>query len=200
MAETTSPLKTQRKTEINRCVQEIRAMISSNGVSRSTLSEVKARLLGLATHQELFNTDIFPVQDGDDGSSLYLLSEDVNHEYALYAFSETRGNMTPPHDHTTWAVIAGIEGEELNKFYDRVDDRKSKGHAEIREMHSEVVSIGTGVTLLPEDIHSIHCLVEQPTLNFHLYGRSIEHLPERKSFDMAAGTYKHFPANPNIHK
>ena len=67
-------------------------------------------------------------------------------------------------------------------------------------MHSEVVSIGTGVTLLPEDIHSIHCLVEQPTLNFHLYGRSIEHLPERKSFDMAAGTYKHFPANPNIHK
>ena len=200
MAEAMRSLKAQRETEVYCCVKDIHAMIPSNGVTPSALSEGKARLLELATHQELFNTDIFPVQDGDNASSLYLLSEDVNHEYAFYALSETRGNMTPPHDHTTWAVIAGIEGEELNKFYDRVDDRKSKGHAEIREMHSEVVSIGTGVTLLPEDIHSIHCLVEQPTLNFHLYGRSIEHLPERKSFDMAAGTYKHFPANPNIHK
>ena len=200
MAETTSPSETQRKTEINRCVQEIRAMISSNGVTRSALSEAKAHLLELATYQELFNTDIFPVQDGDDGSSLYLLSEDVNHEYAFYALSETRGNMTPPHDHTTWAVIAGIEGEELNKFYDRLDNGKDEGQAQIRETHSKVVGVGTGVILLPEDIHSIHCLVEQPTLNFHFYGRSIEHLPNRKAFNMAEGTYKHFPANPHIYK
>ena len=200
MAEAMRSLKVQRETEVDSCVEDIHAMISSNGVSRSALSEVKVRLLRLATHQELFNTDIFPVQDGDNGSSLYLLSEDVNHEYAFYALSETRGNMTPPHDHTTWAVIAGIEGEELNKFYDRLDNGKDEGQAQIRETHSKVVGVGTGVILMPEDIHSIHCLVEQPTLNFHFYGRSIEHLPNRKAFNMAEGTYKHFPANPHIYK
>ena len=200
MTEAKRSLEAQHETEVNFCVKDIRSMISSNGVTRSTLSEVKARLLELATHQELFNTDIFPVQNGDNESSLYLLSEDINHEYAFYALSEIRGKMTPPHDHTTWAVIAGIEGEELNKFYDRLDNGKDEGQAQIRESHSEVVGVGTGVILMPEDIHSIHCLVEQPTLNFHFYGRSIEYLPKRKAFNMAEGTYKHFPANPHIYK
>ncbi len=200
MAETRNPLKTRRKTEINCCVKEIRAMISSNGVTPPTLAEVRARLLELSTHQDLFNTEIFPVQNGDNTSSLYLLSEDDKHEYALYAFSETKGNMTPPHDHTTWAVIAGIEGEELNKFYRRLDNGENEGQAKICESHSEIVGAGTGVTLMPADIHSIHCLINQPTLNFHLYGRSIEHLPQRKAFNMTDGTYKHFSANPNIYK
>ena len=91
-------------------------------------------------------------------------------------------------------------GEELNKFYDRVDDGAVEGRAEIREVRHETVKAGTGVALMPDDIHSIHCLTETPTLNFHLYGRSIAHLPERKMFDMRAGTWRVFPAQPNIHR
>ena len=41
---------------------------------------------------------------------------------------------------------------------------------------------------------------DAPMLHFHLYGRSIEHLPVRKRFDMAAGTYEVYPASPNIHR
>ena len=200
MTESTALLKVQRDVEVDRCTNDIRTIISTNGVTRSALSKVKTRLLELAAHQELFNTNIFPVKDGDGTSSLYLLSEDENHEYAFYVVSERHGNMSPPHDHTTWAVIAGVEGEELNKFYERLDDGQEKGLAEISESHTEVVSVGTGVALMPDDIHSIHCLVEQPTLNFHLYGLSIEHLPNRKSFNMTSGTYKYFPANPHIYK
>ena len=200
MKEFSGALKVQRDTEVNRSTNDVRTKVSKNGITRLALSKVKARLLELAANQEFFNTNIFPVKDGDGTSSLYLLSEDEKHEYALYVVSERRGNMSPPHDHTTWAVIAGVEGEELNKFYDRLDDGKEKGLAEISESHTEVVGVGTGVALMPDDIHSIHCLVEQPTLNFHLYGRSIEHLPERKAFNMASGTYKYFPANPHIYK
>ena len=74
-------------------------------------------------------------------AKLYLLSEDDRHEYALYAVSEKLGNMSPPHDHTTWAVIAGIEGEELNKFYRRLDNGENEGQAQICESHSEIVGI-----------------------------------------------------------
>ena len=200
MATPVLSLDRQRKIEVDSCVRDSRALISSNDATPSTLSEVRVRLLELATHQDLFNTEIFPVQIGDNTSSLYLLSEDDRHEYALYAVSEKLGNMSPPHDHTTWAVIAGIEGEELNKFYRRLDNGENEGQAQICESHSEIVGIGTGITLMPEDIHSIHCLVDQPTLNFHFYGRSIEHLPQRKAFNMVDGTYKYFPANPHIYK
>ena len=200
MSEAAEYLDTQRSIQIEECVDDIRSLVASSGVTGASLTQVKIRLLQLAAKTELFNTDIFPVQKGDSASSLYLLSEDENHEYAFYAVSEITGNMSPPHDHTTWAVIAGIEGEELNKFYLRLDRGEELGRARIEETHSEVVGIGTGVTLMPEDIHSIHCLVDQPTLNFHFYGRSIEHLPKRKAFNMSDGTYRYFPANPHIYK
>ena len=47
MTEAKRSLEAQHETEVNFCVKDIRSMISSNGVTRSTLSEVKARLLEL---------------------------------------------------------------------------------------------------------------------------------------------------------
>jgi len=38
---------------------------------------------------------------------------------ALYANASLGGYGTPAHNHTTWAVIVGVTGEELNRFYDR---------------------------------------------------------------------------------
>jgi hypothetical protein len=35
-------------------------------------------------------------------------------------------------------------------------------------------------------------------MHLHMYGRSLEHLPNRVSYNVAEGTYKVFPANPNI--
>ena len=108
--------------------------------------------------------------------------------------------MTPPHDHTTWAVIVGIQGEELNRLYERTDDGSVPGRAQVRGVGQRVVGAGDGIAFMPDDIHSIHCVTEAPTLNFHMYGRSLEDLPNRKAFNMKEGTYKVFPANPNIHK
>ena len=59
---------------------------------------------------------------------------------------------------------------------------------------------GSGVALMPDDIHSIHRSSDAPLLHFHLYGRSIERLPQRKQFDLAHGTYEVYPASPNIHR
>ena len=51
---------------------------------------------------------------------------------------------------------------------------------------------------MPDDIHSIHCLTDAPTLVLHLYGRSIADLPGRKMFDMRDGSCRTFPARPGI--
>lgn len=200
MSETRKTLTPEHTIQIEKCVHDIRTVVESEGITTTTLRQVKQRLLELATKTILFNTKLFPVQKGDNTSSLYLLYEDENHEFSFYVVSEILGNLSPPHDHTTWAVIAGIEGEELNKFYERMDNGQNIGRAQIRETHSQVVGTGTGVTLFPDDIHSIHCTIDKPTLNFHFYGRSIEHLPKRKAFNVLKGTYRYFPANPHIYK
>jgi predicted metal-dependent enzyme (double-stranded beta helix superfamily) len=189
-----------RQSKIKSFVEDMKELVYADGVNRAVLNSIMGRLLLLAKDKKLFNADIFPVKEGDGSSSLYLLSEEADHTFALYVVSELKGNMSPPHDHTTWAVIAGIEGEEINKFYKLDKPPADNGKADLLEYTSKVVADGSGVTLMPNDIHSIHCLTKMPTLNFHFYGKSIEHLPDRKAFNMKLGTYKIFPANPHIHK
>ena len=53
---------------------------------------------------------------------MHLLSEDDDHGFALYAVAAHSASKTPPHDHTTWAVVVGVEGAELNRHWRRVDD------------------------------------------------------------------------------
>ena len=193
-------LEPRQDEAIAACVRNSRAAIDALGVTRDGLDAVKRHILDLAARRDLFDSRLFPVKDSDGTSSLYLLSEDADHGFAMYAVAERQGNMSPPHNHTTWAVIAGIDGEELNRHYRRLDDGTRPGVARIEQTGETVVKAGTAVAFLPDDIHSIHCLTMRPTLNFHLYGRSIEHLPERLAFNPKDGTCRHFPANPHIYK
>lgn len=180
------------------CVADIRTIIERDGVDRASLARVKARLIDLAARRDLFSYEQFPVRH--EGSTMHLLSEDADHGFTLYAVAAEDESATPPHDHTTWAVIVGIEGAELNRLYRRVDDGAAPGKAKLEEIGETVVEAGTGVALMPDDVHSIQRVGTEPMLHFHLYGRSIEHLPERKKFDPATGTYEIYPASPNIQK
>ncbi len=94
----------------------------------------------------------------------------------------------------------GVEGAELNKHYRRLDDGAVPGEARLEETGETLVEEGTGVALMPDDIHSIERSSDAPMLHFHLYGRSLEHLPARRQFDMTTGTYAVYPASPNIVK
>ncbi len=186
---------------VRSCIEDAKAILARDGLNRASLEAVKARLLDLAARIDLFAAANFPILDdhASEHSTIYRLAEDDDHGFAMFAVAQRKGNMAPPHDHTTWAMIAGVEGVEMNRFYERLDDGSVPGEAQIRETREEAVEKSTGVALMPDDIHSIHCLCDVPTLALHFYGRSIAHLPERKKFNMANGTYSRFPGQPNIH-
>ena len=197
---TPPPLGAAQRGAVGACLDDVKAIVRAGGVGRPALDRVKERLSALAARRDLFRYDLFPVRGSDrtKPSTIYLLDEDDDHGFALFAVAELRGNMSPPHDHTTWAAISGIEGEELNRFYERTDDGSAAGRATIRETGETIVAAGTGIALMPDDIHSIHCVTDAPTLNFHLYGRSIAHLPDRRMFNMRDGTCRTFPGPPSF--
>lgn len=194
----TGSIAERRNTAVGDAMSKIRDIEKANGVNRDSLKEVREVLLGLAAKQELFAEADFPSASGDP--LLYLLSEDEDDRFALYLSTGLPGRSSPPHNHTTWAVIVGIEGEEQNRIYERVDDGSEPGRGEVRMRDEFVVMKGTGICFMPNDIHSIHVVSEVPTRNFHMYGRSLEHLPERIQFDTDEGTYAVFPASPGIRK
>src|SRR5690606_22173285 len=143
--------------------------------------------------RDLFPVEEFPPLEGGN-SSMYRLSEDPDHRYALYVVAPAPGGFSPPHDHTTWAVIAGVCGRETNKLYCRLDDGSEPGVARIEQTDLVDIVAGTALALMPDDIHSIHLGDDGPHANLHLYGMSVEHCPLRKMFSRSKNTYKFFPA------
>lgn len=197
MAAESSPVAESRAAAVARHVARIRQLERDEGVNRETLSKIRAELVALAADPELFPPEDFPL--GPDGENMiYRLSEDEGGRFALYMSTGSTGKETPPHDHTTWAVIVGVRGLEHNRLYRRTDDASRPGFGTVEAVQEVTVEHGTGVCLMPEDIHSIHLEGAPPTLHLHMYGLGIDRLDRRVAYNQEDGTYRHFPASDNI--
>ena len=178
-----------RTAAVASAMDRIKGIENSQGVTRPALDAIKAEMLALATHEELFPAAEFPPPPpGEKGSKRYLLQEDPDGRFAIYMLSLNPGNSTKPHDHTTWAVVVAVEGQELNQVYRRVDDGSVSGQAKLELAREVMVEPGTGIALMPEDIHAISTPGDKPTRHLHVYGLALEKLDQRQGFDMTAGT------------
>ena len=182
----------ERAREIAAAVADIRAIEQREGVTRASLAKIRERLIRLAARTDLFDARTYPppAPGGKAKSCLYRISEDADHRFALYANASLGGYGTPAHNHTTWAVIVGVTGEELNRFYDRTPDDG------VTEKGESVVRQGAGVAFMPEDIHSIH--IDAPLLNFHMYGLALEQLHRREFYKPESRAWEVFPAHSDI--
>ncbi len=187
----TDPLVLERSRHVRDMLARVREL-AEPGIDRERLKAILGELEALAARTELFPIEEFPpLEEGN--SSMYLLSEDADHRYALYVVAPASGGFAPPHDHRTWTAIAGVHGREHNRLYRRLDDGSVPGVARIEESGEIDVVAGTGVALMPDDIHSIHLGPDGPHANLHLYGLSVEHCHERRMYSRSKGTYKVFP-------
>lgn len=175
-------------------VARIRHLEQTQGVNLDALQRIKAELLQLASRTDLFPLEDFPSPEKGSGkpSCLYRLSEDDDHRFALYANSTCQRYSNAPHNHTTWAVIVGVYGEEPNRFYRRTPD------GGVEETGGEVVRAGTGVTFMPDDLHSLDIPGLAPMLNFHMYGLAIEQLTRREYYTAREHVWRHYPPHSDI--
>ena len=186
----------ERQALVRDVMEKVRA-IGEAGIDRNSLARIKDEVLRLSARRDLFPIEEFPAVEAGT-SSMYRLSEDADHRYALYVSCPAQGRSTPPHNHTTWAVIAGVHGREHNKLYRRLDDGSQEGKGRVELANELDIVPGKALALMPEDVHSIHLGEDGPHLNLHVYGMSIEHVHHRTAFDMSAGTSKTFPAAKGV--
>ncbi len=184
-------VKEARAVVVGEAIERIRAIEANQGVTRDALEAIKAEMLVLARHEHLFPSGAFPPPpEGEKGNRRYLLQEDEDRRFALYLNALNPGNDTKPHDHTTWAVVVSVEGQELNKVY-----RQEPGALVVD--HEVMVEPGTGIALMPEDIHSIHTRGDVPTRHLHMYGLALEVLDNRMAYDAQGQA---IPYNANFMK
>ena len=178
-----------RTAAVAAALDRVHAIAREDGVTPAALARIQAEMETLARQQHLFPAAEFqPPPAGEKGSRRYLLQEDPDGSFALYLLAINPGNESKPHDHTTWAVIAAVEGQELNRVYRRTDAGGREGSASLELVREAVIEPGHGIAYMPADIHSIHTLGDQPTRHLHLYGLALERLDERVGYDLEAGT------------
>lgn len=188
----------RRRAAVRETLDDIRALLAGSAPTRETLDRVAARLERLAAQRALFPRAEFAppaAHEGVGASTRYRLNpEGGDDDLALYLNSINPGKTTIPHNHTTWAVIVALEGEEDNRIYRRLDDGRDPTRARLELAREITVRPGTPVAFLPEDLHSIHAVGERPTLHFHLYGRPLETLSGRIGVDLDSGAVVNYNA------
>ena len=124
-----------------------RLLPDPEAASPEALKAVAQALEQLGLQRELFPAEHFPVS-ADNPAQVYRLSEDLGGRYALYVSAGLPGKAQPPHDHTTWAMIAGIAGVERNVFYRREATADAARDALILDKTVDVEA-GVSVVLSP---------------------------------------------------
>jgi predicted metal-dependent enzyme (double-stranded beta helix superfamily) len=129
--------------------------------------------------------------DPEQGFGVHMLHEEPDHTLAVFAISWLPGHGAPPHDHGTWAVVAGVDGIERNISYKRIDDRSRPDYAELDVKSETLADKGDLVCMKTGGIHEVRNETDAVTLSLHTYGKHVNHTI-RSQFDLETKVKKDF--------
>ena len=173
--------------DIEQACQSINAELPASGMDRETLDAVLRRLLTLAADEDLWREDLYPPPEAPELQARYRILE-IPGRLVLYLNVMRPGKRIVPHNHTTWACVAAVQGVEHNAVYERVSGGLEPGPAVLRQEKVVEVGPGKGIALMADDIHSVSIPEGGIIRHLHLYGKPLESLDRRLAFDMQANT------------
>ena len=139
---------------IQNYINDIRSVVKEEIEETKIIDRIKPLSKKIATNKSWVKQEYFDV-DKEQGFGLHLLHEEKDHSLAVFAIAWAPGKGLDPHNHKTWAVVSGIQGQEHETNYKRIDDGSKEGYADLVKTHEETLYPGDASCCLPEDIHSV---------------------------------------------
>ena len=149
-------------------VADLRAIWAAENDNQRRMERAKPLLERLVMDQGLkAHSALWPSTEGYKNLLLYV---DPQYHFAINAVVRAPGRSGSVHDHAdAWVLYGVLDGSESLERYERIDDGRRAGHAELR-----LVSVTTGtqgkVDLVPP--HAIHSEQGGPTRSVAIIVRS----------------------------
>jgi predicted metal-dependent enzyme (double-stranded beta helix superfamily) len=126
--------------------------------------------------------------DPKKGWSVLMLYDEPDYPLTVQMVAWTPGQVSPIHNHGCWGLVALLSGQEKNTFWRRSPDVEYPDRLE--QVSELCLEPGQIVSFLPDTIHCVEALGDEPTISFNLYGKTDYN--HRFEFDLTTHTAKKF--------
>ena len=176
--------------DLSQYVEDLRRITREETDDKKILKRVAPLAQKFAATPGLIKDEFYEC-DEEQGFSFHLLHEEEDHSNAVFMLAWLPDRGTPAHNHKTWGVVVGVESEERETWWRRLDDGSKPGYAELERQTENTVGLGQISCVLPEDIHTVWNYTDKVSLSLHTYGKHIN-FTDRSEFDPEAKTEKQF--------
>jgi predicted metal-dependent enzyme (double-stranded beta helix superfamily) len=146
---------------------------------RSRLELIRPLVRHLLENSEWLQMN-FSLPDPDTGWSVVMLYDEPDFEITVQTVAWAAGSVSPIHNHGTWGIVAMLNGQEKNTCWQR---SPTTTHPDkIFTTGELVLHPGDIISFLPDAIHQVKALGDEPTISFNLYGKT--NYDQRFEFDL----------------
>lgn len=126
--------------------------------------------------------------DPQKGWSVLMLYDEMDYPFTVQNVVWLPGSNSPIHNHATWGVVALISGEEKNTTWRRTNEPEFPDS--IEKVGEKTLLPGDIISFMPDAIHSVEAMGDEPTISFNLYG--VTDYSQRFEFERTTHTAKNF--------
>ncbi|WP_299414933.1 cupin [Acaryochloris sp. IP29b_bin.148] len=181
------PNKRAQTYRLYRFLTEVEDILAMTDQDQERLQAIYPLVRELLTDSAWLQYEVQP-PDPEQGWSVTMLYDEPNFPLTVQTVVWLPGQTSRVHNHAAWGVVALVSGQEKNTFWQRTP---STDHPhKIAEMGELILNPGDTISLMPEAIHCVEALGDEPTVTFNLYGLS--DYQARYDFDPVAHTAKLF--------
>ena len=126
--------------------------------------------------------------DPETGWSVLMLYDEPDFPITVQTVVWAPGSISPIHNHGCWGIVALLSGQEKNTFWQR--SPSSEFSDRIEPVSDRLLNSGDIICLMPDTIHHLEAIGNEPTISFNLYGET--NYNQRFEFDPIYSTAKNF--------
>ena len=101
---------------IQNYINDIRLVTRKETNEKSIINRIKPLSKKIVKNKSWVKSEYFDV-DAEQGFGLHLLHEETDHSLAVFVIAWAPDKGLAPHNHKTWAVVSGIQGQEHETNY-----------------------------------------------------------------------------------